>query len=335
MILEKATMLRFCFLILFLFNFCRNISALKNCTKINDKLWKNEFSIEFRDFEELYKNFYISDCICKLPMNCSEYCENIEVKNDHVFMKAKHKQYDLHNFSSLQIDSKEYFSYGRYEIKARLPHNDYLYASAFLKTNIPGVKTDEIMIFKYNQNEYLYREVHFRNFQSLTLDARLNFSTRENASNQLSSRFHLYGIEWKRARLRFFHDDHYTDWHKFNPKENITSWFSLQFRLGVDGEKYHNNNNNKSSHSRTSTCSALILDYFRFYKFAEKEECENVIEIEKNENEYLKNNKMNLSCFEYTPDNEDNQAEVGGSETLKFDIFQIKSKSFGRSFFKS
>ena len=304
---EHATMLRFCLFVLFLFSLHQNILALKNCTRIHNDLWTKELAVEFDDVRDLNRYFYIFDRYCNQSAVSHENCnlrENIEVKHGYAFMKAKYKKYGQYNFSAAQMDTLKYYSYGRYEIRARLSRGDYLQPSAFFRTNASYKATGQVNIFSYLQRDYLHRGVYFKNLSSPYLRADLKFDTPVHAAVHLGARFHIYGIEWERDRLRFFLDDNYTVWHDFGPKRNITPWHIVRFQLGVGGREYSNGVPTDFS-SLNWICPALILDYVRiYYSVKDPKECETISEVVDHRDEYYETDRIDSSCLTYSKDYE-------------------------------
>ena len=311
---------------LFLFSFCFYVSALKNCTKINDDLWKKELSIEFDDIKEVNENFYIFDRNCenKVYYDSCSLRENIQVKNGYAFLKANFNESGIYKLSGSEMITNKPFSYGRYEIRARLARGDFLESSSY---SIPIENAGHVTIFDFAQNSQLGRRMFFQNRSQAYVNQNLYLD-----QITLPSQFHIYGIEWEPKRLRFFFDDNYTAWHNFSSERNIPQMQHIRFDLGVGGKEFTSSIPFGFT-PQNWICPALILDYFRIYKRVENStECQIQATVEDNKNKYFETNEIDSFCLKYS---KVYKLETKPSEKLEnivvssnSEYFHIKSELF-------
>src|SRR6218665_2046208 len=117
-----------------LISFCVVCYAKPDCLQIESQLWKNVWSSEFNSENDLKKLWRIANDTC--PEN-SESCnleENVQIIDGYAFLQAKHKKYNGLNYTGSTLTSKQWSSYGRYEIRARLPRGDFVKAAIFTST---------------------------------------------------------------------------------------------------------------------------------------------------------------------------------------------------------
>ena len=285
-------MSRFFCLFLFLICFHRNVLTLKKCQTIHNKLWTKELDVEFDNEQDLNQYFFVYNENCQIPLRTYKSCElreNIHVKEGYAFMMGKFEKRGIHNFTGSAIQTLNSFSYGRYEIRARLARGDFLDSLLLISSD-----SNTLTILDYHQRDFLHRGIYFAS-GSPYLKNILKFDTPAHSSIQLGTEFHLYGIEWERNRLRYFFDEDYTPWIEFTSEQNITGMNKISIQLKV----FPHSPSDLSS--LNWICPAFILDYVRVYKSIEDPaECNNSTEIENRKNKFKEANKIDYLCSRYS-----------------------------------
>ena len=287
-------MSRFLILFLFLICFYKNVLTLEKCQTINDKLWTKELDVEFDNWEDLNQYFFAYNDNCNLYSKVYKSCElreNIKIKDGYAFMTGKFEKRGIYNFTGSAIKTRNSYSYGRYEFRARLARGDYLESLIMMSS-----ESNTVTILDYYQRHLLDRKIFFGSGSQITyLQSSLKFDAPAHSSIQLGTEFHLYGIEWEHSRLRFFFDEDYTPWQEFSSKQNITEMnrISIQFKI-IDRLP-------SDFSSLNWICPAFILDYVRIYKSVEDPaQCKNTTDIENNRKKFKEENKIDYQCLKYS-----------------------------------
>ena len=248
----------------------------KDCVKINDNYWSQIWSSEFDDGKNWEKNFWIEDNlnICRKNeiehQNCN-FAENIETAGGYAFLKAKHLAYHNENYTGSDMTTRQFFTYGRYEIRARLPKGEFLEPSILTKADEDFAKSGRFHILTFVQTQSIYRGIFYQNLTHPYESSTYKFRTPQAALQQLTENFHIFGLEWYPEKVRFFYDNFYGNWISFGPDKNVTSWHRIRLRLGVGGGNYADLLPTDFKELNW-TCPAFIIDYVRVFEHVENTE---------------------------------------------------------------
>src|SRR6218665_3427527 len=131
---------------------CHADDELK-CSLINGRYWKQTWASEFDNQEDIEKWHVLGDSVGDCSNDAFEYksCimkDNFFITDGYAFLQVKHQNNNGVNYSSAGLYSRESFTYGRYEIRARLARGDFISSTMFAIGSGEG-STGQIDIVKY------------------------------------------------------------------------------------------------------------------------------------------------------------------------------------------
>lgn len=151
--------------------------------------------------------------------------ENVVVENGLLKITAQKENYNGASYTSarLKTQGKFSFKYGKVEVKAKLPEGGGTWPAIWmLGSNITSVgwpACGEIDIMEHVGNEL--GKVHSTIHTPSSYGASVNTATK-NVSN-VSSEFHVYGMEWNAQKIQFSIDG--TVFYTYNPTDkNNNTW---------------------------------------------------------------------------------------------------------------
>lgn len=137
--------------------------------------------------------------------------ENAEVKDGKLYIRAIKEKYEEAEYTSASLDTKNShtFTYGRIEVKAKLPHGIGVWPAIWtLGTNIkrvgwPACGEIDILEFVGYDPNHIHANIHTKKYNHMNKN---NIGSKF-AVNDPWKDFHVYAIEWYPHRIDFFFDD--------------------------------------------------------------------------------------------------------------------------------
>ncbi len=211
-------------------------------------------------------------------MNCNtNSSNNLRLIDGTLAITVIHEKYLNKEYTSAKITTREWFTYGRFEIRAALPKGKMLRPAFFMPAEkYEGwAKNGQIDIMTNIQDNKLGAGIHYGIPAKYEYNTSGDFSTLSNLND-----FHTYSIEWNESEIKWFFDDinHLTI--NINRRlgplyaqngEPFDKRFRLLIHLGVgggDGNNWFFPNEFLSLEDVINwKCSLLIIDYVRIYKW--------------------------------------------------------------------
>jgi hypothetical protein len=181
------------------------------------------------------------------------------------------------DFTTAVIATKQYFTYGRFEIRAALPKGKMLGPFiGFIPTNVSGwARNGRIEVMNYFQNNELQAGLVYNDPYIYEVD---KYSTNSNLND-----FHTYSIEWDKFQIKWFFDE--TEILTINISRNLGSIYSRKgepfdqpFRLTIhlDINKFVGpffpHRPSVLDDVMDWKCSLFIIDYVRIYNWVDRYE---------------------------------------------------------------
>lgn len=163
--------------------------------------------------------FFSGNGIKQVSCN-SNQTENVKVVNGHLVLSTfYHPNRSYDKYTAATLTTREYFGYGRYEIRAAIPIGKFLRSTIFTRNEheLYWHENGQIDIMSNTQEPVLHRGLHFADSGNLYSNKDLRFS--KTKSFEFLNEFHLYGVEWDASGLKFFYDDMYSAPILFNNSE--------------------------------------------------------------------------------------------------------------------
>ncbi len=177
------------------------------------------------------------------------------------------------DYSSARINSSIAFTYGRLEIRAKLPNGNGsgLWSKLFLLGNNIGIvgypKSGQISIMEYTSHlqDHIFNTVHTA--ENVLTGQKIAANSGYIPIETTEEEFHLYGILWTDKYLKFYIDDIDNIIYSFAqpPSPNESNWpFSKSFYFVMDtaiGSEFSDGNGVDDNIFPTT----LEIDYVRVY----------------------------------------------------------------------
>lgn len=253
--------------------------------------------------------------------------ENLEVYNNVLNIVAKEESYADRNYTSGVIWSRKEFSFGKFEIRCKIPSGRGLWPAFWLWTQGDNNTNDEIDVFEFWKNDFSKMEmtVHFEGDMCSSIYS----------SSDFSQEFHTYTLIWDEYKIEWYVDNQLV---RFYPRfysvlgQKLDCSSVLPFLQCVRNNQFPTksrpiianlaiqaNPNYLPDHS-TQLPKKFEIDYIRYYQ---KKDCPEDLTID---NEYLNelNNKFFntvvagkiLLDFNYTSSSKQNLNVVAYSEII-------------------
>lgn len=150
--------------------------------------------------------------------------DNVVVEDGLLKITAKREFYQGSDFTSARLVTKDKmeFTYGKVEVRARLPHAGgswpaiWMLGANFDEVGWPATGEIDIMEHVGNNPNHVINAIHVPAGHGGTA-----FSTSTPVSN--TNEFHVYSVEWDENEIKFFTDDNLTFTYAPSPK-NAENW---------------------------------------------------------------------------------------------------------------
>jgi beta-glucanase (GH16 family) len=194
---------------------------------------------------------------------------NAEVSNGTLKLKALHEKMDNRDYTSARLITrgKADFTYGKIEIRAKLPEGRGLWPAVWMlakdigKVNWPDCGEIDILEHVGFDKDSVFGTIHTKAYNHIigTQKGKKIFIVNP------YSEYHLYSIEWTPERIDFFLDNkmynHVSNEHKTLAEWPFDSPFYLLLNVAVGG-----NLGGKKGIDSTVFPASLEVDYIRVYK---------------------------------------------------------------------
>lgn len=162
--------------------------------------------------------------------------ENLRVENSSLVMELRKENYEGYAYTGTDIASHEYFLYGKFECRAKLPKANRAWPAFWLLGSYDeyGVwpNCGEIDILEYwgNSAPNVYTNIHTKKSNWKNGKNRNEHSTSFSLPDA-TDEYHVYGLIWYKDRLEFYLDDSpYWTFHKTS--SNWKKWpFNIPMRI--------------------------------------------------------------------------------------------------------
>lgn len=192
--------------------------------------------------------------------------ENLRTENGMLVMELRSESYEGYDYTGTDIASVEYYKYGKFECRAKLPKANRAWPAFWLLGDYEeyGVwpNCGEIDILEYWGYEApnAFTNIHTKNSNWKNGKHRNEHSTSYSLPDA-SEEFHVYGLEWYKDRLEFYLDgnrywtfnktsDNWKKWPFDNPHRIVFQMFAAPDYEGAD----------------TDLPDQFEVDYVRVYK---------------------------------------------------------------------
>ncbi len=196
---------------------------------------------------------------------------NVEVNNGSLKIKALHEKMADREYTSARLvtKGKEQFTYGKIEIRAKLPEGRGLWPALWmLGTNIgkvdwPDCGEIDIMEHVGFDKDSVFGTVHTKAYNHIKGTQKVKKTFIANPYNE----YHLYSIEWTPEHMDFFLDNklynHVENEHKTSAEWPFDSPFYLILNIAVGG-----NLGGKKGIDENVFPAVMEIDYIRAYQQA-------------------------------------------------------------------
>lgn len=205
-----------------------------NCyTEINGHFWRLVFEDHFLSGSELGTFWDVKNetTKCSAPENDPQFpnyfclvAQNARIDQNFLVLSTQKKRYLNESYIGAILTSRQYFSYGRYEIRATQA------VGRLLRTRIITRNTAESswaiggqINIGTNLNEgSIFSDVLFKSatedVPQLSEGAQFEISKLAEDTNEYLRELHTYGMEWNDKGVTFFLDENYQEFIPFNGK---------------------------------------------------------------------------------------------------------------------
>lgn len=176
-------------------------------TEKNESLWTLIWHDEFQN-ESSLKNWNLQDWASNKNGELQYYSpENIKVKNDLLIIESKKETYKKREYTSGALTTENIleFSYGKVEIKAKIPEGKGIFP-AFWLVNSKGkdwLPEIDIMENLGQQPNELYFVVHWKDSNGQRMR---DFHHYISESIDFSESFHIYEVIWEKGKITWLVD---------------------------------------------------------------------------------------------------------------------------------
>lgn len=189
--------------------------------------------------------------------------ENVRVKNGYLIIEARHETFYEREYTSTRINSRAGWTYGRMELRARLPKGNALWPALWMmpQNSIYGgwPKSGEIDIMENWSWEPtgIYGTIHTEAYNHI-------IGTQKGGKINVAApweQFYTYAIEWKTDKIDWFVDD--SLYYSFPNEGGTDKWpFNQPFRfiINIAVEK------TAPGQENTWVKRTMEVDYVRVYK---------------------------------------------------------------------
>ena len=178
--------------------------------------------------------------------------ENLRTEGGLLIMELHEENYEGYEYTGTDIASLEYYKYGKFECRAKLPVANRAWPAFWLLGSYDeyGVwpKCGEIDILEYWGHNYpdLYTNIHTKNSNWKNGNKREDHSTSFTLPDA-TEQFHVYGLEWYKDRLEFYLDgslywtynkisDNWRKWPFDNPHRIVFQMFASPDYVGSNAD---------------------------------------------------------------------------------------------------
>lgn len=198
--------------------------------------------------------------------------ENVNMANGLLTITARKEQYENANYTAASIHTrgKVSWTYGRFEMRARIDTRAGLWPAFWLLGNGKWPEGGEIDVMEYYQNKIL-ANVAWKSPSSDQWNASWDSSTRSLSNLRLQfadwdNRFHTWRMDWDNKSIRLYVDDILMNSTSLSGTKNpdgsnpfIDKPFYILLNLAIGG-------NNGGDPSGTSFPAKYEIDYVRVYQ---------------------------------------------------------------------
>lgn len=201
-------------------------------TQKNRAIWTLTWSDEFQN-ESSLKNWNLQDWPSEKNGEWQYYSpENIKIKNDLLIIESKKEDFKGREYTSGALTTKNImeFTYGKIEIKARIPDGQGVFPAFWLVNSdennwLPEIDIMENLGQKPND---LFFVVHW---EDATGKKMRDFFHYTSGNVNFSSSFHVYGLIWEKGKITWLVDGlPVFDTEKFSP--NTPLYLYLNTAIG-------------------------------------------------------------------------------------------------------
>lgn len=135
--------------------------------------------------------------------------ENAEVRNGRLIIRSQKEEFNMHDFTSARLISKETWKYGRFEIRAKLPLARGVWPAIWLlPVNFNGMNwpmCGEIDIMEYFGHTYgiVESSLHSEKYNFCGYN---KFNKKTNLDKYISE-FNVYTLDWTEEKIEFAIND--------------------------------------------------------------------------------------------------------------------------------
>ena len=147
----------------------------------------------------------------ELQYYTSARSENARVENGHLTIEARKEAFQGSQYTSARINSKFSITYGRVEMKAKLPHGRGTWAAMWMYPTGSGYgnggwpDNGEIDIMEYvgHDSNVVHASAHSHTFNWKNNNVKTNWQK----VSGLEHDFHIYALEWDSTKMDYYVDD--------------------------------------------------------------------------------------------------------------------------------
>ena len=250
-----------------------------SCSDYNVLVWSDEFDVDGAiDGSKWFHQTQLPNGTSWYNGELQHYTDRIEnsyVQNGHLYIVAKDETFTDQNvtkeYTSARLNSKFAFTYGRIEVKAKLPTGDGTWPAIWMlgkNINEPGAywQTQGFGTTSWPDCGEIDIMEHWGTNQDFTQSALHTPSSFGNTvnhggtmGNEVSDVFHTYAAEWTPTEIRFYYDNYHVYTYAPQP-QNMSTWPFIADQYLILNIAII------SSIQPSFTESPMVIDYVRIYQ---------------------------------------------------------------------
>lgn len=250
-----------------------------SCSNYNVLVWSDEFDVDGPvDGTKWFHQTQLPNGNSWYNGELQHYTDRIEntyVQNGYLYLVAKNETYTdqgvTKDYTSARLNSKFAFTYGRIEVRAKLPTGEgtwpaiwmlgkninepgaYWETQGFGSTNWPDCGEIDIMEHWGTDQEFVQSALHTPSSFGNTVNKGGEIG------NDVSNTFHVYTAEWTPTEIRFYYDNNNVYTYTPSP-QNMNTW------PFIDEQYLLLNTAIINTIQPSFTESPMVVDYVRIYQ---------------------------------------------------------------------